>query len=101
MPDLEMLTFGGEPITVRSSAVNDLRAALRGELLLPAEAGYDGARSVWNGLIDRRPAMIARCSGPADVMISVRFARERGLLVSVRGGGHNVAGNAESRRVEE
>ncbi len=94
MTDVEMMSLSGEPVTVRAGAVDDLRTALRGELLLPASAGYDAARAVWNGLIDRRPALIARCSGPADVMIAVRFARERDLLVSVRGGAHSVAGNA-------
>ena len=71
-----------------------LRARLRGPLLTPGEPGYDEARRVQNGLIDRRPAMIARCSGVVDVVECVNFAREHGLLLSVRGGGHNVAGHA-------
>jgi len=74
--------------------VSALRAALRGALLLPDEPGYDQARGVWNGLIDRRPAMIACCQGAADVAAAVDFARHHGLLVSVRGGGHNSAGYA-------
>lgn len=94
MPDLEMLTYNDEPVVVPARAVEDLRGALLGELLLPSDTGYDVARAVWNGLTDRRPALIARCSGPADVLVAVRFARERDLLVSVRGGAHNVAGNA-------
>jgi FAD/FMN-containing dehydrogenase len=68
--------------------------ALRGRLIRPADPAYDAARAVWNGSIDRRPAAIARCTGAADVMEAVRFARERGLPVSVRGGGHNIAGHA-------
>jgi len=84
MSDLEILTMGGDSVTVRHSAVDDLRAALHGELLLPGDAGYDGARAVWNGLIDRRPAMTARCSRSADVLMTVCFAREREPLVSVR-----------------
>jgi FAD/FMN-containing dehydrogenase len=75
-------------------SVVGFRTDLRGELLRPGEAGYDGARSVWNGMIDRRPALIARCAGAADVVRCVNLAREHGLLVSVRGGGHNVSGNA-------
>jgi len=58
---------------------------------------YDAARIVWNGMIDRRPALIARCAGAADVIASVRFARTHGILVSVRGGGHNITGNASAR----
>ncbi|HEX5499289.1 MAG TPA: FAD-binding oxidoreductase, partial [Thermomicrobiales bacterium] len=71
-----------------------LRGQLRGALLTPDDPGYDEARRVRNGLIDRHPALIARCSGTADVVACVNFAREHGLLLSVRGGGHNVAGNA-------
>ena len=74
------------------SAVDGLAAALRGRLLRPADAGYDDARRVWNGLIDRRPALIARCADASDVMHAVDFARRQGLRVAVRGGGHNVAG---------
>jgi FAD/FMN-containing dehydrogenase len=65
-------------------------------ILLPADAAYEETRRVHNGLIDRRPAVVARCHGSADVQAAVRFAREHGLEISVRGGGHNVAGNAVS-----
>src|SRR5688572_19664360 len=75
-------------------AVEGLRTRFRGALLRPAEEGYDEARRIWNGDIDRRPALIARCAGADDVVAAVRFARERDLLVSVRGGGHAVAGHA-------
>jgi FAD/FMN-containing dehydrogenase len=76
------------------AAVERLRGELRGPLLRPGDDGYDAARRVWNGMIDRRPALIARCLGVADVINAVNFGRVRGLLVSVRGGGHNVTGNA-------
>lgn len=76
------------------AAALDLRAQVRGEVLLSGDPGYDDARAVRNGLIDRRPAAIVRCSGVADVVACVNVAREHGLLLSVRGGGHNVAGNA-------
>ena len=56
--------------------------------------GYNSGRAIWNGLIDRKPALIAQCTGAADVVDAVNFAREQGLLLSVKGGGHNVAGNA-------
>jgi FAD/FMN-containing dehydrogenase len=69
-----------------------LRQSFRGEVILPADAGYQEHRKVWNGSIDRRPGAIARCAGVADVIQAVRFARERGLLTAVRGGGHSFPG---------
>src|SRR5687767_11246259 len=74
--------------------VNEFRAGLLGALLAAGADGYDAARRVWNGSIDRKPALIARCTGTADVIHAVNFARTNDLLVSVRGGGHNVTGNA-------
>src|SRR5258705_10670541 len=71
-----------------------LRAQIAGSVLSPLDPEYESARRVHNGLIDRRPALVARCHGTADVQAAVRFARERGLEIAVRGGGHNVAGNA-------
>jgi FAD/FMN-containing dehydrogenase len=71
-----------------------LRSQLRGGLVVPGETGYDEARSVFNAMIDRRPAAIARCAGVGDVQACVRFAREHDVLLAVRGGGHNVAGKA-------
>src|SRR5215218_9475984 len=76
------------------NAVDALRARLRGPLLLPGNDGYDATRTVWNAMFDRRPALIARCAGGADILAAVSFARERGLHLSVKGGGHNVAGKA-------
>ena len=77
-----------------AAAVDGLRNGLRGEALKAGDRGYDQARTIWNAMIDRRPALIVRCRGVADVMRAVAFARERGLLLSVRGGGHNIAGSA-------
>jgi FAD/FMN-containing dehydrogenase len=79
---------------VDEAAVEAFQSSLRGQLLRPESEGYDGTRRIWNAMIDKRPALIVRCAGAADVMRSVDFARDHGLLVSVRGGGHNVAGNA-------
>ena len=74
--------------------ITELRREFRGELLLPGNAGFDRARRVWNARVDRVPALIARCTGEADVAVALRFARRHGLEVSVRGGGHSVAGYA-------
>ena len=81
-------------VAIAAAAVAELAATFSGTLLTPADAQYDTARRVHNGMIDRRPALIARCLGTADVVDAIGFARARGLAVSVRGGGHNVAGNA-------
>jgi FAD/FMN-containing dehydrogenase len=70
-----------------------LECAFAGELAWAGEAGYETARRVWNGMVDRRPAVIARCAGERDVVLALEAAREQGLSVAVRGGGHNVAGN--------
>ena len=77
-----------------TNGLETLGGALRGRLLLPADDGYDAARRIWNVMIDKRPAAIALCSGVADVVAALRYAREKDLAVAVRGGGHNVAGSA-------
>ena len=71
-----------------------LRPRVRGGLLLPGAAGYDDARSIWNAMFDRRPAAIVQPLGVADVIEAVRFAREHGVPIAVKGGGHNIAGLA-------
>jgi FAD/FMN-containing dehydrogenase len=81
-------------MTTEARSSDALRAQIAGSVLSPSDGGYEDARRVHNGLIDRRPALVARCSGTADVQAAVRFGRERGLEIAVRGGGHNVAGNA-------
>jgi FAD/FMN-containing dehydrogenase len=75
-----------------STTLGLFAATLRGQLIQPADPEYDNARRVFNGMIDRHPRFIARCADVADVIACVNFAREEGLLLSVRGGGHNVAG---------
>ena len=87
------MTTGGHTF-LGEAVVSQLRASLRGAMLLPGDDGYDETRKVWNGMVDKRPALIARCDGVADVIATVTFARDHNLLVSVRGGGHNIAGNA-------
>src|ERR687883_780608 len=74
------------------ATVEQFKASLRGELIQPGDPGYNEARKVYNGMIDKRPRMIARCSDVADVISCVNFARENGMLLAIRGGGHNGAG---------
>src|SRR4051794_40417229 len=81
-------------MTLDQAAVQEFAAGLRGPVLSPGDDGYGDARRIWNGLIDRRPALIVQPTGTADVVDAVNFAREHDLLLSVKGGGHNVAGNA-------
>jgi FAD/FMN-containing dehydrogenase len=81
-----------EASVIPQSALPEFRTSLRGQLFFPGEPAYEEARKIHNAMIDRRPAMIVRCAGVADVMAAVRFARSHGILTSVRGTGHNVAG---------
>lgn len=94
MSDLQVIKSDGAPAALDLATVENFAAGLRGSLLRREEGGYDAARKVWNGMIDRRPALIVRCAGAADIVASVRFSREHDLLVSIKGGGHNVTGNA-------
>jgi FAD/FMN-containing dehydrogenase len=83
-----------EATAIRKPDIDDLRSALRGEVLLPQDVAYDDTRRIFNAMIDHRPALIARCAGAADIVTCVEFARAQGLEVSMRGGGHNVSGKA-------
>jgi hypothetical protein len=96
--DVEALTGEGKQIILKGTDVKDFAARLRGDLLLRSSAGYDTARRVWNGAFDRHPALIARCSGPADVMEAVKFAASSQLLLAVRGGGHSLSGQSVCER---
>jgi len=84
----------GNSVTVDSSAVESLKGELRGPLHFPGDDGYDASRTVWNAMIDRRPALAVHCLGVNDIKRAVDFARTHGLLTSVKGGGHNIAGSA-------
>ena len=77
-----------------SESITVLKSNVRGEVLLPDSPGYDAARTIWNAMIDKRPSVIVRCTGVADVIAAVNFGRDQGLVIAVRGGGHNIAGNA-------
>src|SRR5512135_32954 len=78
--------------TASDAATRDFRAQLHGELIARGDEGYEAARKVYNGMIDKHPRLIARCADVADVIAAVNFGRENGLLVSIRGGGHNAGG---------
>lgn len=87
-------TTDGQRIRIDLSALDQLRSTIHGKLILPDDSEYDQERAIWNGMIDRRPALIVQCAGTADVIRALRFAKEHKLLVSVKGGGHNIAGRA-------
>ncbi len=92
-----MQTFAVGSLTELRNNLPDIarfQQTLRGELLLPNAPEYDGARRVWNGSVDKKPALIAYCAGPDDVIAAVNFAGSTGLPLAVRSGGHNVAGNS-------
>jgi len=90
------LTHPSHPVgaEIEAAIADDLRASMRGDVITRTDPGYDAARRVWNGLVDHHPAVIARCTGTADVVEAVRVARKHRPIVSVRGGGHQVAGSA-------
>jgi FAD/FMN-containing dehydrogenase len=94
MPNIEIAAMTGGKVSLNADVIKQFRAGLRGGHLLRGDDGYEPARTIYNAMIEHRPAIIARCTGPADVISAVNFARKNGLLVSVRGGGHNVSGNA-------
>jgi FAD/FMN-containing dehydrogenase len=81
-------------MVVDHERIERFQARFRGEVIQPADLGYEKARKIWNSSIDRHPGIIARCAGLADVIAAVSFARENEVLVAVRGGGHNVGGRA-------
>ena len=81
---------------IDAAALAALKGQLRGPLLFAVDPGYEESRTLWNGMIDRYPAAVARCAGAADIVSCVKFAREHGVRLSIKGGGHNVAGLAAS-----
>jgi len=94
MLNIEIAAMTGRQVVLNADVIEKLRSGRRGGHLLRGDDGYETARKIYNAMIDHRPAIIARCAGVADVIDAVNFARSNGLLVSVRGGGHNVSGNA-------
>lgn len=94
MTNVQFNGLQGEKIDLSSDMLAALQAQCRGQVCLPEDAGYDEARTIWNAMIDRRPGVVVRCHGASDVIQAVNFARDNRLLLSVRGGGHNISGNA-------
>lgn len=94
MGSVKAKTFEGQFVTFESKDLELLQSTLYGRVITPEEGDYESARKVWNGMIDRRPALIVQCTGTADVIQAVRFAKEHKLLISVRGAGHNIAGRS-------
>jgi FAD/FMN-containing dehydrogenase len=94
MGGLRVTTATGAERLLEDGLVKAFRTSLQGSLYCPSDAGYDEVRRVWNGFIDRKPSLIAKCAGTPDVVRCVDFARDKDLPISVRGGGHNVSGNA-------
>ena len=92
--ELTLRTLDGGNLAIGADAMDGLKSHLGGSLITPNSADYDEVRQIWNAMIDRRPGLIVRCAGTADVLACVRFARDRRLLTSIRGAGHNIAGNA-------
>ena len=94
MNALDVALKNTKGMAVGKDGIERFQASFRGEVIQPADFAYEKARKIWNASIDKHPGIIARCAGIADVMAAVNFARENGLLVAVRGGGHNVSGRA-------
>ena len=91
---IELTRLDGGRMALAPEALQAFKAVFKGRVLSADDAEYEDTRKVWNAMIDRRPGLIARCTGTVDVVQAVRFARQHGLLCSVRGGGHNIAGLA-------
>src|SRR6516165_5961435 len=94
MTDLTLRTLDASTKIIAPAAVEALRGKLRGTVTLPGEDGYDAARNIWNAMVDRRPGLVVRCLSASDVISAVKLAGDEKLLVAVRSGGHNIAGNA-------
>lgn len=88
------LMVNGKLKEIQNDSLNSLQSQVRGRVILPSDPEYGEACKIWNGMINRRPALIVQCTGTADVIYTVRFAKEHNLLLSVRGGGHNIAGRS-------
>ena len=94
MKEIRVTSLTNESVVIDEETFNSFKSKLRGEVYLPGDSSYDNERKIWNGMIDKKPGLIVCCRGTSDVIHSINFARKYNLLSSIRGGGHNVAGNA-------
>lgn len=94
MPAIKAKTIEDQLVNIESDTIEELKSNIYGRVITPDDLDYDNARMIWNGMIDRRPALIVQCSGTADVIKAVLFAKKHRLLISVRGAGHNIAGRS-------
>jgi hypothetical protein len=94
MLSLSIATRSGTTKSISTDIIDKFKAEMRGELITPADDQFESSRKIWNGMIDKKPVLIARCAGVEDVINAVKFSKEHNLLFSIRGGGHNVAGTA-------
>ena len=94
MSNIEITTLDGAKGDIASDSVEELRARVKGQVLLNGDSGYDEARSIWNAMVDKKPSFIVHCAGTSDVVQAVNFARDNNLLLAIKGAGHNIAGNA-------
>ncbi len=92
--NIKALNLSEKLVPIEKGALDELRSWVRGRIIAPGDESYEDARKIWNAMIDRRPALIIECTGTADVIYAVRFTKKHQLLISVRGGGHNIAGRA-------
>ena len=91
---MKATTIESREIDLKQDTLDSLKLRIKGQIFLPGDGGYEESRTVWNAMIDRKPAVVVRCLGTADVIAGVQFAREHNLLLCVKGGGHNIAGLA-------
>src|SRR6476646_7930650 len=94
MGDLTIRSNNGGEVSLSEADISAFRSTLKGHFLLPGDDGYNDARTIWNAMIDRHPAIIVQPQNVDDIVSAVNFARNNGLLLCVKGGGHNIAGNA-------
>jgi FAD/FMN-containing dehydrogenase len=91
---MKVKSMDGGEIDLKQDIVDNLKLRLKGQVLISGDVGFEESRTVWNGMIDKKPAIVVRCLGTADIIACVQFVREHNLLLCIKGGGHNIAGFA-------
>lgn len=93
---MKVKTINGSDVDLKQEILDNFKMQIKGHVLFPGENGYEDSRSLWNAMVENKPGMVVRCLGTADVISSIKFAREKNLLVCIKGGGHNIAGHASA-----